>query len=265
MARIVKTAIVQPMLSNELTEALNRSKKLLDSLTGEIDIVVFPESWLLLNPYSTIQKQVKHYDRIINFFKKIAKEINSYIIPGALYTVEDNKYYIVSPLISRDGEVIGIQYKINLFKKENEIFSTKNEIDVFFTDFGKIGLMICYDINFPEISRILIKEGAELLINPSRIRGRGVKMWHLYLMTRGLENRVPIVGVNVYYPDLYFGKSIAINLYLDEDQGIVIPEKLIELNTREEIKVVEIDLDLIKDERSKRIKEIIRRKLRAVV
>ncbi len=258
MSDLLKVALIQPRLQKSIEEALNNIDQILAGSMGvrEADFVVLPESWLLLNIYETVNEHIENYHKIIEFLTDKASEIGSYIVAGALYTEEDGNKYIVSPVISPNGKIIGKQYKINLFRLENQYFTTKQEINIFEVRDVKFGIMVCYDANFPEIPRIIVKEGADIIFNPSRIIAGGEEMWHLYLATRTLENRIPIVGVNVYYPGQYNGRSI---VFVPENTqlGIVVPKISEMLGKEQAISVVEIKLKAIKGMKNKRLKEVL--------
>ncbi|VAW18019.1 hypothetical protein MNBD_BACTEROID01-2122 [hydrothermal vent metagenome] len=75
----------------------------------------------------------------------------------------------IAILIDRKGQIVGKYHKTHLTVREQFIksISPGNEYPVFRTDFGKVGLMVCYDNHFPEVARILAVKGAELIAYPS--------------------------------------------------------------------------------------------------
>ncbi len=64
------------------------------------------------------------------------------------------------------------------------------------TSIGKIGTLICYDIEFPEPSRVLALKGAEIIIVPSVWSIPAMNRWHIQLPARALDNTVFVIGVN---------------------------------------------------------------------
>ena len=253
----VSIGLVQPRLQNSISDALENADKMLDFFAeNNVDIIVFPESWLLLGIYKKVEELINAYEKILGFLVEKAKALDSYIIGGALYKQEEEKYYIVSPVISPDGEIIGEQYKINLFRLEKEFFSTKPNVEIFEAKGLKFGVMICYDANFPEISRILLKRGVDFIFNPSRIIADGEDMWHIYLAARSLENRLPIIGVNVFYPGQYNGRSIVL-LPETTPLGIVKPRIVAELGKRQSVEVAEINVGAYQGIKKKRLREVV--------
>lgn len=74
---------------------------------------------------------------------------------------------------------------------------------------------------FADVAKSLAKKGAEVLFSPSRIVRRGLQPWHLYVQTRALENRIPILAANIENRR-FGGKSIVVDLY--EKDEIMIPK-----------------------------------------
>jgi predicted amidohydrolase len=96
-----------------------------------------------------------------------AKAHHMYIVAG-LILLEEGAYYNTAMLFGRGGGVEGIYRKIQLPLAEAECgFTPGNEFPVFNTDFGKVGMMICWDQGFPEIARRMAANGAEILLIPS--------------------------------------------------------------------------------------------------
>jgi predicted amidohydrolase len=108
----------------------------------------------------------------------------------------------------------------------------------------KIGVLVCYDVDFPEASRILTLRGADLLMCPSRIVRQGVEPWHQYVTIRSLENRIAVVAPNVYSPPLFTGHSLIVSLKEDPKMSISHPRMQVLKNQREGIIVEDIDLAL---------------------
>ena len=111
-------------------------------------------------------------------------------IPGLLY----NGLIV----ISRDGQLMGTYNKTHLWAGERFWFRAGDRYPVFDMDFGKVGLMICYDGGFPEVSRILALSGAELILCPSAFPIRDKDMWDVYFASRSLENCCFVAGINVW-------------------------------------------------------------------
>ena len=94
-----------------------------------------------------------------------------------------------------DG-ISGIFRKVHAFGMEKQWFSSGSDYPIFETPIGKIGVMICYDMGFPEVARILTLQGAELLLAPSAWCVQDRDMWDINSACRALENGTHLMAVN---------------------------------------------------------------------
>lgn len=129
----------------------------------------------------------------------LARELNSYIVAG-LYEREGAVVYNTAVLIDRQGRVAGRYRKTHLPREEWEKGLTPGEnYPVFETDFGRIGLMICWDLQFPEPWRALGLQGAELVLLPiwggsePLLQARAIEN-HTYLVSSGYDIKSCIVA-----------------------------------------------------------------------
>lgn len=138
----------------------------------------------------------------IQYLKKIAKNKHCYIIFGM--PTKDEK---VDGLIYNTSILIHPKGTVDAYKKwflptvgpfeEKIFFDQGEELPVFSTTFGKIGLLICYDLNFPEVAKALTLQGAELLICISASPSTTRKYFETLLPARALENTVFVAYVNL--------------------------------------------------------------------
>lgn len=92
--------------------------------------------------------------------------------------------------------ISGVFRKVHAFGIEKQWFKSGDTFPVFDTPIGKIGVMICYDMGFPEVARILTLQGAELLIAPSAWCIQDRDMWNINTACRALENGTHLLAVN---------------------------------------------------------------------
>jgi predicted amidohydrolase len=126
--------------------------------------------------------------------------------------------YNSAMLIGPDGEIIGTYDKTHPFPLERcdcgGWVTVGNRADVFETALGTIGMIICYDGDFPELSRLLAVKGAEIIVRPSALL-RSFDIWHLTNAARAYDNHVYMVATNAVGPDAggsyYFGHSMIVN------------------------------------------------------
>lgn len=175
----------------------------------------------------------------ITRLQKVAKECACYVIaPITLEKKVKGVFYNAAVVIDDEGVVLGDYSKHHLWAAERYYFHAGEDIPVFDTKYGKIGVMICYDAGFPETARILTLKGAELIFMPSAWRIQDWDMWKLNIPQRALENTLYVAGVNRFghEDDLYmFGNS-----KVADWRGRIIAESKEE---KEEIVYAEIDLD----------------------
>jgi len=121
-------------------------------------------------------------------------------------------------LIGPDGGIIGTYDKTHPFPTERcdcgGWTTAGNRADVFETALGSIGMIICYDGDFPELSRLLAVKGAEVIVRPSALL-RSFDIWHITNAARAYDNHLYMVATNAVGPDAganyYFGHSMIVN------------------------------------------------------
>jgi predicted amidohydrolase len=187
---MVKLGLIQTASQGINEKRILAAGKILKKLgRSGAEIACLPEQWLKNN-------EIPDFDTEFSDFKKIAKEYSMTIIPGAFYESIKNKTTIIAPVICPKGEFIGRQEKIHPFDYERDSVKPGNEAKVFNTA-CKFGVVICYDMVFPNVANTLAKKGAQVLFSPSRIVRRGIDPWQMYVKVRSLENRIPILAANV--------------------------------------------------------------------
>ncbi len=188
------------------------------------DFVVFPETVTTgFSPNMGIEefywKIPASLDDYLEPVKKIAKSTKTYcIIPTYERGKKKGIIYNSAVLINYHGKIEGIYRKTHLFpteRLENGGWTTSgNDIPVFDTKYGKVGIMICYDGDFPELARIMALKGAGFIAHPSAFL-RDFKIWDITNKARAYDNQIYVIGVNAVGQDAvgnnYFGHSIIIS------------------------------------------------------
>ena len=180
----------------------------------------------------------------IPFFQRLAEEYGSVIAVGAFYEKLKGKIRLGCPVIGPDGKVLGRQFKVHPFGREKKIAVPGNSYEMFKAKGFKFGVLVCYDVDFPEASRAFALKGTELLLCPSRIIKEGTFPWHQYVTVRSLENRLPIVAPNVYAPPYFIGHSCMIGLKENPKRKIADPRMTTLARRGVGILVDDFDLDL---------------------
>jgi predicted amidohydrolase len=195
----------------------------------------------------------------MNFLQKSSAELGIYIIGGGIwvYSEDETENHISSGLFNSQGELLGFQRKLHLYLAEKEKFIPGNELKIFETEFGKIGIVICFDMTFPEVARFYALNDADIIFSPVLIREEGIENWHIYLKARALENRMPICAVNCvgqWGDQHYAGQS----LIIDFKKGYETPSKLqirCASSNEEQLLLDNVDLNTAQKLRKKRLAE----------
>jgi predicted amidohydrolase/ribosomal protein S18 acetylase RimI-like enzyme len=164
------------------------------------DFVVFPEIFTaqllsfmeMETPSKSVKKLATFTDQFIDTFTKFAVRYNVNIIGGSHYAEENGKIYNISYLFRRDG-TIDKQYKLHTTPNEQHRWQISNgdQLRVFDTDCGKIAILICYDIEFPELSRLVTERGANIIFTPFNTDERqGYLRVRYCAQARAVENQV---------------------------------------------------------------------------
>lgn len=170
------------------------------SWSYESDFVVFPETFTLqllsflseTIPGRQVQRLSDFTEDYIKLFTDLAVEYNVNIIGGSQFVEEEGLLYNVSFLFHRDG-TIDRQYKLHITPEEKKWWAVQpgNEVKVFNTDCGKIAILICYDIQFPELSRIVVEQGANIIFTPFCTDDRqGYLRVRYCSQSRAVENQI---------------------------------------------------------------------------
>lgn len=146
----------------------------------------------------------------------LARKINAYIVAG-LYERSGNLVYNTAVLINRDGRLLGAYRKTHLPREEWEAGITHgNTYPVFETEFGKIGIIICWDVQFPEPSRAMCAKGAEILFLP---------IWggnEILAKARAIENSVFLVSSTYDMKSFIVDPTGTVLAEATQDQPVVI-------------------------------------------
>ena len=169
-----------------------------EAVSNGATLVIFPELWTCgyLLDAKEFDEAIQHTETIVSRFSDLAKQKGVMLILPMPQKIED-KRYIGLYVIETDGRIIANYQKSFLWGREQKYFEPgKREYKVLDTTIGKLGVLICYDIEFPEPARLLAVNGAELIIVPSVWSIPAQSRWNIQLPARALDNTVYIAGVN---------------------------------------------------------------------
>ncbi|GBD38146.1 2-oxoglutaramate amidase [bacterium HR37] len=167
-------------------------------------LVVFPEYFTvqlltLNNIKRPIDEQIRslaaQVPRFIELMSNLARKNRIYIVAGTIPVMERNTVYNDSFFFSPSGN-FGVQGKLHMTRFESEEWrvSARSQIKVFETEFGRVGIAICYDVEFPEIVRVMANEGANILVVPSCTDDRqGFLRVRYCAQARAIENQMYVI------------------------------------------------------------------------
>ncbi|HLU62561.1 MAG TPA: GNAT family N-acetyltransferase [Gammaproteobacteria bacterium] len=157
-------------------ELMGQVEFFVDALAGyNADFALFPEyfdaplmsRYNEFSPAEAMRKLAGHTDEIAERFQELAIAYNINIIAGSMPVYENGSLYNVAWLFRRDG-TRDTQYKLHVTPDEKKYWGTQGgrNLKVFDTDAGRIGILICYDAEFPELPRLLSDRGMQILFVP---------------------------------------------------------------------------------------------------
>lgn len=226
------------------------------------DFVMFPELFNtpLLAPFNHLSERdsmielAKLTEEIKDKISAFAISYNVNIISGSMPVFEDGELYNASYLLHRNGNIDEYR-KIHITPNERKYYGMKggHKIKVFDTDCGKIGLVICYDVEFPELPRLLADQGMKILFVPyltdtqnayTRVRhcaaARAIEN-ECYVAIAGCVGNLP--GVNNM--DIQYGQAAVFT-----PSDFAFPSNAIKgeaTPNTEMTLIVDVDLNLLKD------------------
>ncbi len=167
------------------------------------DFILFPELFTTqllsfmesMQPGPAARELAKFTPDYIELFSGLAVKYNTNIIGGSHFVVEDDHLYNVSFLFKRNGE-IRRQYEIHITPNERFWWGVEpgSSIEVFETDVGKISIQICYNIEFPELSRLAVERGAEIVfVSFNTDERKGYLRVRYCAQARCIENQLFVV------------------------------------------------------------------------
>ncbi|MBI1937806.1 MAG: GNAT family N-acetyltransferase [Ignavibacteriales bacterium] len=226
------------------------------------DFIVFPEIFTTqllsflpsMRPGLAVRKLAEFTPNYIESFSNLAIKYNINIIAGSHFTLEDDHLYNAAYIFHRSGK-IDKQYKLHITSNERRWWGVEpgSEVNVFETDRGKISVLICYDIEFPELARRVVEKDAQMIFVPFctderyaylRVRycaqARCIEN-HVYTIISGSVGNLPFVE-NL---DIHYAQSA---IFTPSDIPFTRDAILAEATPNVEMVIVdEIDLELLKE------------------
>lgn len=181
---------------------INRKKvlEMIERASGEQpDVIVLPEMWNTSFNFKNIHLNADEKGQpTLKLLSEKAKEHGVHIVAGSIADNHAGNIYNRTYVLNREGKVVHHYDKIHLVHhaQEDQYISQGNEIDIFELDGIKCGVIICYDLRFPELCRTLALKGAEVIFAPVQWFETRLEHYETLCRARALENQIYFVTAN---------------------------------------------------------------------
>ena len=202
----MKLSLLQMKTAATPEENIVKIKAMLKQAKAEgADMAMLPEMCCCPYENSAFVKYAMPWNSpFLTEIAETAKELGLYVVGGSVPLASEGKIYNASFVYNDKGDCIAKHRKTHLFDinvpggqyfMESDTFTAGKDVTTFNTPWGKFGLIICYDIRFPELSRLLALEGVNAILVPAAFNmTTGPAHWELSFRMRALDNQVFMAG-----------------------------------------------------------------------
>ena len=198
----MRIACVQmDVLLGKPAENLARAKELVSRAAGDgADVIVLPETWNVgFFPREGLEEMADpEGETVRRELGALAKELGVSLVAGSAATLREGKVFNTAYVFDRSGECVGRYDKTHLFSPmgEHEYFTPGGGLCVFALDGVKCGLILCYDVRFPELTRSLALQGIDVLFVPAQWPAVRLEHWRTLTRARAIENQIFLACCN---------------------------------------------------------------------
>ena len=252
---MLRIAIAQIASSTEKQKNLTTALRLTEEAKrGGADIIAFPEFLMAFSPASQSAEELS----------QMGEPVDGWFIAALAGAAKEHGVGIIAPMyesspiphrvfdtavwIDDQGRVVSVYRKLHLydafgFKESDKFYPGDAVAPLVPLGYARFGMMICYDLRFPELARMLALAGANVILAPSGWVQGDLKVdhWQTMIKARALENGCYVVAPN-QIGNIYTGHSMAVD---------PLGRTLIDLGESEGIEVIELDLSLVDEVREK--------------
>ena len=248
----IRITMIQALLRGSAEERGARVGELVGQAAAQgTDLVTLPEIWN--GPYQQDMFPSFAEPRFgpsWQLLSNLAARYGIWLSGGSIAEREDGKVYNTAYVFDRSGNEVARHRKMHLFDinvtggqhfMESQTLSAGSQATVFDTEFCKMGLCICYDARFPELFRLMVDGGAKLILVPAAFNmTTGPAHWELLFRQRAVDNQVFCVGTSPARDETASYHAWGHSIVTDPWGRIVT-----QMEEGEELRVVELDLDLV--------------------
>ena len=252
---MTKIALAQLQSSTEKTENLSTATNYVNEAKGKgASLVAFPEFLMAFSPATQCAEELSELSEPLEWpftahLRNAARDCSINVLATIYERCElPNRVYDTALWIDGSGNIAAAYRKLHLYDalgfRESDKFVAGDDLTPpHQTDIGRVGMMICYDLRFPEMSRLLTLMGADLLVSPSGwIEGdMKIEHWQTMVRARALENGCYIIAPG-QVGNIYIGHSMVVDPF-----GKV----LLEMGERQGLGIIDVDLAMVKEVRDK--------------
>ncbi len=202
----VKTAVIQLSVGERKDENLDRAEaRISDAAKNGARLIVLPEMFNCpydVKMFASFAEEIP-FGKTARMLSCAAKKHAVTIVGGSLPEVAQGKIYNSSPVFNVHGRLIALHRKIHLFDislksvkvKESSILSGGEKITIFKSPIGPMGLIVCFDIRFPELFMEMGKKGVVAVVMPGAFTlVTGSAHWHMLMRSRAVDNQIYMVA-----------------------------------------------------------------------
>ena len=203
----LKVALVQmPVSENKSANVELACQKVSEAAQNGVDLVVLPEMFNCpySNDYFPEYAEPKGGDTW-QAMSDSARENKVILVAGSIPELDEERVFNTSFVFDPHGHQIARHRKMHLFDIhvvdgqrffESETLTAGNQVTVFESKFGQIGLCVCFDLRFPELARLMALKGAQMIIVPGAFNmTTGPAHWELLFRQRAVDNQLFTIGV----------------------------------------------------------------------
>ena len=251
----MRVAIAQLISSSDKIANLAKVKKyIVKAKEMGADLICFPESFMVYVPVTSDVKQADVAEPLdgpfVTGLTEAARKNQIYVVCGIYETEQRDKVraYNTTVVLDREGKLIHSYRKTHLYdafahQESKSVIPGDGPLKVFETEFGKIGLLVCYELRFPEITRQLVLQGADILMIPTSWVAGSLKeeQFEILLRARAIENTAYVCACG-QVGNTHIGRSMVL-----DPMGIIVCSA----GEEECIFVADMDLDRVRRVREK--------------
>jgi predicted amidohydrolase len=172
---------------------------------SQVDLAALPEVWPLQGSAPRVRAAAEPVPGPrTDWLAEVARRHRMWVHGGSVLERDGYRVFNTSVLFDRDGELVATYRKIHLFdadppgavpSRESFLYAAGDQVVTVETEFGRVGLSICYDVRFPELYRSLAVAGATVFFVPAAFRYEtGVDHWDVLVRARAIEDQAFVIA-----------------------------------------------------------------------